>query len=529
LYGDLLLGSREKSDKKVGPIFLWGSPLFLAPQKNQKNRPTRLGRREQNRSGTSACCDGDADLFLWSLSGAFRDLVFFCGHLASEMGKVMSIRVVLASFFCLVLTGQIAPGPLEAAPGRPPNIVLIVSDDQAWTDFGFMKHTAVHTPHLDRLAARSAVFRRGYVPSSLCRPSLATLITGLYPHQHGITGNDPPPGTDRSALLKHIRRATTLPELLASRGYRSFQSGKWWEGNYAEAGFTAGMTHGAPKHGGRHGDEGLRIGREGLKPVFDFINSCGETPYFLWYAPMMPHLPHDPPKRLLLKYLSPRRPVAVSKYYAMCEWFDETCGELLDFLKRKGQTEKTLVVFVVDNGWIAPSEEARHSHPPVQFAPRSKNSPYDGGVRTPILVSLPGTIAPADYPTLVSSIDIAPTILAAAGISKPPSMPGVNLFQVLADRGHLARTTVFGEIFSHNVADIDDPAASLEYRWCVDRNWKLILPANRSQGAELYDVLADPFERHNQIRSQPQVLRRLSEEIEAWWPVGRSRVVEPRS
>ncbi|HEX4070423.1 MAG TPA: sulfatase [Planctomycetaceae bacterium] len=437
----------------------------------------------------------------------------------------MSIRVVLACFFCVVLTGQIAPVPLEAAPGppanpgRPPNIVLIVSDDQAWTDFGFMKHTAVRTPHLDRLAARSAVFRRGYVPSSLCRPSLATLITGLYPHQHGITGNDPPPGTDRSRMLKHIRKATTLPELLASRGYRSFQSGKWWEGNYAEAGFTAGMTHGDPKHGGRHGDEGLRIGREGLKPVFDFINSCGETPYFLWYAPMMPHLPHDPPKRLLLKYLSPRRPVAVAKYYAMCEWFDETCGELLDFVKRKGQTEKTLVIFVVDNGWIAPSEEARHSHPPAQFAPRSKNSPYDGGVRTPILVSLPGTIAPADYPSLVSSVDFAPTILAAAGISKPPSMPGVNLFQVLADRGRLARTTVFGEIFAHNVADIDDPAASLEYRWCVDRNWKLILRANRPQDAELYDVLADPFERHNQARLQPQILRALSEEIDAWWPV----------
>ena len=147
----------------------------------------------------------------------------------------------------------------------------------------------------------------------------------------------------------------------------------------------------------------------------------------------------------------------------MCEWFDETCGELLDFVKCKGQTEKTLVIFVVDNGWIAPSEEADIVTRRPSCAAASKNSPYDGGVRTPILVSLPGTIAPADYPSLVSSVDIAPTILAAAGISKPPSMPGVNLFQVLADRGHLTRTTVFGEIFAHNVADIDDPAASLEY------------------------------------------------------------------
>jgi len=101
---------------------------------------------------------------------------------------------------------------------RPPNVVLIISDDQAWTDFGFMKHPAIRTPHLDRLAARSAVFRRGYVPTSLCRPSLATIITGLYPHQTGITGNDPPKGSERAAMLHHIRDVPTLPRLLASRG-----------------------------------------------------------------------------------------------------------------------------------------------------------------------------------------------------------------------------------------------------------------------------------------------------------------------
>jgi uncharacterized sulfatase len=401
-----------------------------------------------------------------------------------------------------------------------PNVVLIVSDDQAWTDFGFMKHPAIRTPHLDRLAARSAVFRRGYVPTSLCRPSLATLITGLYPHQHGITGNDPPAGTDRSAMLKHIRSVPTLPRLLAAKGYRSFQSGKWWEGNYSEGGFTAGTTHGDAKHGGRHGDEGLRIGRQGLQPVFDFINSCGDTPYFVWYAPMMPHLPHDPPKRLLLKYLSPGRPVAVARYFAMCEWFDETCGQLLDFVDRKGQTEKTLVVFVVDNGWISPDDaDTKRGGRAAAFAPRSKLSPYDGGVRTPILVSMPGTIAPADDPTLVSSVDVAPTILAAAGLSKTPAMPGLNLLKVIAEHGRCARTAVFGEIFNHDVVDIDDPVGGLQYRWCVDRNWKLILPVHRRETAELYDVLADPFERHNRAAEQPAVVRALTEKLNEWWRI----------
>src|SRR5579862_6159838 len=152
------------------------------------------------------------------------------------------------------IAAKAAPG--EAPAAALPNIVLIVADDQAWTDFGFMGHPVIRTPHLDRLAARSVVFRRGYVPSSLCRPSLATLIAGLYPHQHGITGNDPPRGTDRTLMLKRIRAVPTLPSLLARRGYRSFQSGKWWEGNFTEGGFSAGMTHGDPRHGGRHGDEG---------------------------------------------------------------------------------------------------------------------------------------------------------------------------------------------------------------------------------------------------------------------------------
>ena len=384
-------------------------------------------------------------------------------------------------------------------------MVLIISDDQAWTDFGFMGHPAIRTPHLDRLAARSAVFRRGYVPTSLCRPSLATIITGLYPHQHGITGNDPPPGTDRKLMLKHIRRVATLPRLLATRGYRSFQTGKWWEGNPAEAGFTAGMTHGDPKHGGRHGDVGLRIGREGLKPVFEFINSCGRTPFFLWYAPMMPHEPHNPPARLLAKYLSPKRPVAVARYFAMCEWFDETCGQLLSFLDKKGLASNTLVVFVVDNGWITPRATNGKGGKTAPYAPRSKNSPYEGGVRTPILVSLPGTIAPADLPTLVSSIDIAPTVLAAAGVREVPALPGLNLLPVIARGGTSPRTSVFGEVYEHNVADIDNPVASLRFRWCVDRNWKLILPVNRAQPPELYDVWLDPLERRDRAAERPEI------------------------
>ena len=131
----------------------------------------------------------------------------------------------------LMVTVLSACATIDRDAARPPNVVMIISDDQAWTDFGFMGHEEIQTPHLDALAARSLVFERGYVPSSLCRPSLATMITGLYPHEHGITGNDPPKGAARERMLRHIDAAQTLPKLLAPLGYESLQTSKWWEGN----------------------------------------------------------------------------------------------------------------------------------------------------------------------------------------------------------------------------------------------------------------------------------------------------------
>ncbi len=91
-----------------------------------------------------------------------------------------------------VVSCVLAVGLLASAWAAPPNIVLIVSDDQAWDDYSFAGHPHIRTPRIDALAAQSLVFTRGYVPSSLCSPSLASIITGLYPHQHGVTSNDPP-------------------------------------------------------------------------------------------------------------------------------------------------------------------------------------------------------------------------------------------------------------------------------------------------------------------------------------------------
>lgn len=414
-----------------------------------------------------------------------------------------------------------------AKPAKPPNIVLIVSDDQAWTDYSFQGHPHIKTPHLDKLAKESLTFTRGYVPSSLCCPSLVSIITGLFPHQHGITSNDPPlpagmagaaanndPGfrAERQRMIGLIDRVPTLPKRLAEKGYLSFQSGKWWQGEYRRGGFTHGMTTGNPEKGGRHGDQGLQIGRKTMQPLYDFMDMAKQQqrPFFVWYAPMLPHDPHTPPERLLAKYKDVAPSLFVARYWAMVEWFDETCGDLLGYLDRQGLASDTVVVYVTDNGWIQDPDKPR-------YAPKSKQSPYDGGLRTPIMVRWPGQIAARMSPDLASSLDLAPTLLTAAGLPRSPDMPGLDLRD---EQAVATRRAVFGECFTHNAVDIDRPASSLRWRWVVEGTWKLIVPApaNEPNGTvELFDLKADPFETRNLAANRPELAATLRGQLDRWW------------
>ena len=423
-----------------------------------------------------------------------------------------------------------------------PNVVLIISDDQAWTDYGFMGHPTIKTPNLDRLATESVVFKRGYVPTALCRPSLMTLATGHYASTHGVTGNDPSPkyaakGSElyaqrRAQLISYLDKFESLPKALVKKGYVTHQSGKWWEGSYQHGGFTDGMTRGFPKPGGRHGDDGLKIGREGMQPIESFIDSAvaEDNPFFLWYAPFLPHTPHTPPKRLLEKYSTPGTPITIAKYYAMCEWFDETCGQLLDYIDKKGQSDNTLVIYVTDNGWI--QNPAKNG-----YAPRSKQTPYEGGIRTPIMFKWPGQLKPGERSELVSSIDIYPTILAVAGCEIPADLPGLDLSGAMQSEAKLERDQIFGEGFAHDIADIERPEATLLYRWTIKGKWKLLLTydgeVNRyktthprsEKGPQLFDLLADPTEETNVAQKYREVVSELASDIAAWYPVGERKTL----
>ncbi|MDF7822595.1 sulfatase [Pontiellaceae bacterium B12227] len=436
--------------------------------------------------------------------------------------------------------GLIAISLVVAAQAeRPPNVVIILSDDHSWTDYGFMGHEVIKTPHLDRLADSGVLFERAYVPTALCRPSLMTLATGRYASDHKISGNDPisRSSADRQYMIDRVKKMDTLAKLLGEQGYISHQSGKWWEGSYQDGGFTHGMTRGYPNKGGRHGDKGLEIGRKGMAPVTEFIDDAvaEEKPFFVWYAPFLPHAPHTPPKHLLDKYKKLVDSEPVAKYYAMVEWFDETCGELIGYLEEKGVRENTLIVYFGDNGWIQDPEKAN------SFAFGSKQMPQEGGVRQPTIYNWPAKLKPARRQDLAISIDILPTICAATGARLPEGLPGISLLEPMEKNLPVDRERIFGESFAHDVVDLDDPEETLLYRWVIEGRYKLILTytgkygrneGNNTKYAEkvhnrmdlrpqLYDLKSDPHETMNLAGVKRDVVERLVEQLDHWYPVAK--------
>ncbi|MFT5192178.1 MAG: arylsulfatase A-like enzyme [Verrucomicrobiales bacterium] len=443
------------------------------------------------------------------------------------------------------LLGFILLASFANAQDRP-NVLLIISDDQSWTDYGFMGHPHIETPHLDKLASQSLTYTRGYVTSPLCRPSLASILTGLHTHRHGITGNDIRVPKDQKLkgmasrrhpdwAIKHEQLYagfTKLPNVarsLGESGYLSLQTGKYWESQPQRAGFTHAMTHGDPAKGGRHGDEGLKVSRDGIQPIKDFLDESksANKPFFIWHAPFLPHTPHNPPKELHDKYKKLESNEFVSRYYAMVDWFDQTCGDLLGEIDSRGLTENTIVIYITDNGWIQDSKSGK-------FAPLSKQDPHEGGIRTPVMIKWPGKVAPKmDKATLVSAIDVAPTILKCCKVDVPASMKGLDLRDTAALE---KRNAIYGYDGNHDISDVENRTGNIETRYVIQGDWKLLLhhPSptlfrayngvftgrqdNKDGKPELYDLAKDPHEKSNLAMRNPDKVKALSEALHQWWP-----------
>jgi uncharacterized sulfatase len=408
-------------------------------------------------------------------------------------------------FLSLLCVAAVHAAVSQPVPERP-NIVLIISDDQAYHDFGFMGHEQMNTPNLDRLADESLVFTRGYVTTALCSPSLASILTGAYPHQHGYTGNDPVKGwDDRTTFIDHFSQFPQLPRLLADHGYVSLHTGKFWQGNPLKvSGFTDTLDEDQHRHGS---PKSLQIGREGIQPIYDFIEKARaeEKPFLVWYAPFLPHTPHTPPERLLEKNEG-------RKYHAMVEWLDESCGELLDYLDEQGLRENTIVLFISDNGW---PEGAFGQYRGIV----AKFTPWEQGVRTPIMIRWPGRVAPErNEENLAVNLDIPVTILSALGIAVPETMEGINL---LDEQAVASRACIFLEDFAHDMTAPDRPEDTLEARGVICGDWKLVehylVEQREIPGTYLFNLKEDPKEKSNLVSIHPEKAAELRAKLNAWW------------
>ena len=431
-----------------------------------------------------------------------------------------------ATCVCAALA-VVASAPLvrTVLAGEQPNIVFIISDDHDNEHLGFMGNEFVHTPNLDRFARAGTVFTRAHLPMSRCHPTLASFLSGRWPHQTGVYHNF---GT------KKLDPTNSLPRLLRDAGYATYVEGKYWEGDPREMGFT---------HG--EGQTANTFVREGQADLFAFIDEVGgRKPMFIWWAPKIPHLPHNPPQKYLALFDRKEIPVPpwiggdrrepfLDKEHlslAMEAWLDDGVGELEGKLRENGVYENTMFVFVIDNGWCNGLV--------------SKGSAFEKGVRTPVFFSWPAKIKGGQrFDGLISTLDIYPTVLDYAGTKAPASAAGNNLRPIIDGKTTESRERLFGAIYPAFVTENDErPERDIYALYVRDERWKYIFfvqdvvasrnrsyfriqwietdyPARRKGAEDLYDLRADPRERIN-LAARPEQAQRLAEmrkAVLAWW------------
>lgn len=428
----------------------------------------------------------------------------------------------------------------------PPNFILIIADDMGAEDCLAYGHPKIQTPNLDRLAKSGMRFDRAFLTCSSCSPSRSSMITGRYPHS-----------TDAEELHWPLPASqVTFVEKLKAAGYYTAVSGKWHLGNEIKDRFNqvneanpAGYQLPTGKNAAKakmtvEGSRAAQSGCDQWVPVLQ--NRPKDKPFFLWLAALDPHreytpnaidTPHRPEDVVVPPYLPDTIEVRkdLALYYDEISRLDHYVGEVLNELEKQGVRKDTYVMFTSDNG---------------RPFPRCKTTVYDSGVRTPLIISKPGTVAAASVCNrLVSSVDFAPTILKLAGLPAAPSMQGKDFSVLLSDPTAKIRETIFAE---HNWHDYSAHARAVRterFKYIKNNDFELTLspPAdavrsptfetmrllrdakklNDAQMAcfkapraqeELYDLDADPHELIN-IASDPkhaETLKQLRSALETW-------------
>jgi len=440
---------------------------------------------------------------------------------------------------------------LPASRRTAPNVILIVTDDQGWGDFGFQGNPAILTPHLDALAAQSAQLTNYYV-SPVCAPTRSSLMTGRSSQR-------------TRAFDTYIGRAmmepeeVTVAEVLRDAGWATGIFGKWHLGDCypmraMDQGFEEALVHrgggiGQPsdpeggerkytdavlfRNGEREETEGYCTDvyfDEALEWI-DASTSAGR-PFFAYIATNAPHTPlHDLPGgelhpayagaelmpdavRAARGHALPEKYDAdvLARIFSMITNIDDNVGKLMARLEALGALENTLVLFMVDNG----PNTRRY----VGGMRGMKGQVYEGGVRSPLLAHWPARLAPATRSDRVAAhIDVMPTILAACDVPAPDNMDGRSVLPLLlgSDEPWLERAVT---IQAHR----GDEGLRYHNFFTRTQDWKLVNASGFGRELEsvepefeLYDMKNDPLETQNVAAQNPEVLRGLVDVYDSWF------------
>lgn len=424
----------------------------------------------------------------------------------------------MRTFFISIL---IALALVLPAFAQSPNFIVIIADDMAWDDAGAYGHPHIQTPNIDRLAREGMRFDRAFLTTSSCSPSRCSILTGRYPHS-----------TDAGELhLPLPAEQKIITESLRAKEYYTACAGKWHLGNETKPKFDrieAGRPSGC--------ENWVKVLQERPK----------DQPFFFWFAAFDPHRdyqsdtisePHTPEDVVLPPYIPDLPGVRedFALYYDEISRMDSYVGQVLDELEAQGIAENTCIVFMSDNG---------------RPFPRAKTTLYDSGIRTPFIVRYPKLVPPGlTTDSLVSSVDLTPTILELAGADALPTQQGKSFAKVLTapDTGY--REYAFAE---HNWHDFSarersarsesflylrndytdlahtppaDAVRSPTYQAMITAYEKDALTPEQ-QGTfiaprpaeELYDVRRDPFQLNN-LADTPEyddILTKHRAALEAW-------------
>jgi len=450
---------------------------------------------------------------------------------------------ILSCCVCWVAALLSAQHAAQAGASRP-NIIVILIDDLGWKDLGCYGSTYYRTPNIDELASQGMRFTDGYAACAVCSPTRAALLTGKYPARLMLTEWLPSGRWNPKSKLRSGRflrglplEETTLAEALRAAGYRTGIVGKWHLGGGS---FSTPAHHGFDESiaANEHGNPGSyfypyrgewaipttdlkarwRVLPEGEKGEYltdrltdaavDFIRRHRDRPFFLYFSHYAVHTPLQAKREMVAKYEKIPKPQRQGDptYAAMVESVDQSVGRVMETLETLGLADDTLVIFTSDNGGFFRAT----NHAPLRG---NKGAYYEGGIRVPWIIRWPGVAeAGAVCRVPVTSSDIYPTCLAAAGLPQQPAQhrDGLNLRPVLEGAKTLDRKALFWHYPHYNRHPSSLPSSVIRRG-----DWKLIETFD-PEGVELYHLGRDLSETTNLAEREPEQTAALLEQLERW-------------